>query len=306
MSILVLGSLNIDLVAGAARLPRPGETVLGDRFLQAPGGKGANQAAAAARLGGRVRIHGRVGGDDFGRHLIGNLDHFGIDTSGVAIDIGCHSGLAMIAVGPEGQNQIVVIPGANGRVRQEDAERLAGYIEAGDLLLLQGEIPAAANLTAARQARAVGARVLFDPAPVSSDFLDELIALADIITPNETEAARITGLTVTDPDSGLAAAAQLTARGAGTAIITLGAQGVAVAGAVGLFHAPAFAVEVIDTVAAGDAFNGALAVALDEGRSFHEALRWAQAAGALAATRRGAQPSLPSRAALLEFLDQQP
>lgn len=300
MSIVVFGSINMDLVVRTPRLPAPGETLTGHTFFTAPGGKGANQAVACARLGAPTRMIGRVGDDLFGGQLRMSLRSAGVQDDGVLTTPG-PSGVALIAVDDTAENTIVIVPGANGAVSSEDIPRLKRALDGARVLLLQLETPLATVVAAARAARARGVTVLLDPAP-ALPLPDELYALADILTPNESEAATLTGIPVHDEQSAAAAAHALLARGARTVILKLGARGALVADATGARLWQAFTVIPVDTVAAGDAFNGGLAVALSEGRSFEEAIRWGLAAGALSVTKPGAQPSMPDRQELLAWL----
>jgi ribokinase len=291
----------MDLVVRVGRLPAAGETLLGDAFFTAPGGKGANQAVAAARLGAPTRMVGRVGGDVFGAALRAGLAADGVDVAGVLVDAGAASGVALIQVDHAGENTIVVAPGANAALGAPDLARLETALEGARVLLLQLEVPLDAVLAAARLARARGVTVLLDPAP-ARDLPDELCALADLITPNEHEAAALVGFEVRDQEQAGRAGRALLARGAGAAVVKLGARGACWCGPGGEQVLPPFPVAAVDTVAAGDAFNGGLAAALSEGRPMPEALRWGLAAGALAVTRAGAQPALPRRAELLALL----
>lgn len=300
MTIVVFGSINMDLVARTPRLPAPGETLTGHTFFTAPGGKGANQAVACARLGAPTRMVGRVGDDLFGEQLRASLRAAGVLDDDVLTTPG-PSGVALIAVDDAAENTIVIVPGANGAVGSDDMPRLEQALNGARVLLLQLETPLATVVAAARAARARGITVLLDPAP-ALPLPDELYALADILTPNESEAATLTGIPVHDEQSAAAAARALLARGVRTVIIKLGARGALTADANGARLWPAFTVTPVDTVAAGDAFNGGLAVALSEGRSFEEAIRWGLAAGALSVTKPGAQPSMPERKELLALL----
>lgn len=292
--IHVFGSINLDLVAQGLRLPRPGETVLGTRFDQIPGGKGANQAVAAARAGASVRMVGRVGNDSFGQTLLDNLQAAGVSTQAVHIDANTSSGVAMISVAADGSNQIMVVPGANGRVNQADVARLLDPLQPGDWLLLQFELPLGIVMAAAAQARAAQVQVMVDPAPAPEALPDHFFAAVDILTPNHLEASQLVGVEVGDDITALAAAQALQRRGVPTVILTLGEQGAIVATADEVFHVPAFSVPVVDTAAAGDAFNGALAVALSQGQPLRTAVQWASAAAALSVGQAGAQPSLPT------------
>jgi ribokinase len=302
MSIVVFGSLNMDLVAQTRQLPRPGESLVCRHFFTAPGGKGANQAVAAARLGVNTQMIGRVGRDRFGEELLASLQESSVKTEGVLSDPETHSGVAVIAVGDRGENQIIVVPGANGCVGFADVERLVPLLSEAKVLLLQLEIPLPAVQAAAEVAQQAGVTVILDPAPAPATLPAELLAFVDILTPNEVEASQLFGFPVGDRETATQAAREFLRRGAGTAIVKLGDRGLVCATPSETYFIPPFPVTAIDTVAAGDAFNGALAAALARGRSLQEALTWGAAAGALASTQVGAQPSLPERDALEIFL----
>ena len=303
MAVVVFGSINMDLVVRTPRLPTPGETLTGHTFFTAPGGKGANQAVACARLGVPTRMVGRVGDDLFGEQLRASLRSFGVQDDGVLTTPG-PSGVALIAVDDTAENTIVIVPGANGAVSIADIPRLERALDGARALLLQLEVPIETVVAAARAAHTRGVTVILDPAP-ALPLPDELYALADIITPNEHEAATLTGIAVRDDQGAIAAARALIARGARRVAIKLGARGALTADTEGEQFWSSFTVTPVDTVAAGDAFNGGLAVALSEGRSFDEAIRWGLAAGALSVTRHGAQPSMPERNEVLTLLAQE-
>ena len=300
----MLGSINMDLVAVAAALPKPGETVMGDGFATLPGGKGANQAVAAARLGADVRMIGRVGDDVFGPMLLENLQAKGVDVSDVMTTPGMSSGIAVILLDDERENYIVGIYGANMACDEIQVEAASRALDGADALLLQMEIPLAVSLEAAHIARRMGVRVIYDPAPPSEIPFSSYEAF-DIIAPNQSEAEVLTGVTVDGIDSAHEAAQVLRSRGAGTAIVKLGEQGVVYVADDCVGHVPAFEVDAVDTVAAGDGFAGALAVALAEGEPIERALRFASAAGALVVTKRGAQDAMPHRAEVERLLDSQ-
>lgn len=301
-TVIVFGSINMDLVVQSPRLPVPGETLLGRGFFTAPGGKGANQAVALARLGVPTQIVGRVGGDSFGSELVNSLQIAGVRTEHVLVDGAASSGVAAIAVDDTGENQIIVVPGANGRVDETDVERLLHLLPSASALLLQFEIPISAVESAAQTARSAGVPVILDPAPAQLDVPAELYSLVDIITPNETEAGQMVGFAVNEPDSAAQAADVLLQRGVGTVIVKLGAQGAVCATKEETFFVPAFPVLAVDTVAAGDAFNGGLAAALASGLPLRQAVIWGAAAGALASTKPGAQSSMCDRATFDAFL----
>jgi len=303
VAVVVFGSINMDLVVRTPRLPTPGETLTGHTFFTAPGGKGANQAVACARLGAPTRMVGRVGDDLFGEQLRASLRSFGVQDDGVLTTPG-PSGVALIAVDDTAENTIVIVPGANGAVSIADIPRLERALDGARALLLQLEVPIETVVAAARAAHTRGVTVILDPAP-ALPLPDELYALADIITPNEHEAATLTGIAVRDDQGAIAAARALIARGARRVALKLGARGALTADAEGEQFWSPFTVTPVDTVAAGDAFNGGLAVALSEGRSFDEAIRWGLAAGALSVTRHGAQPSMPERNEVLTLLAQE-
>jgi ribokinase len=299
MSVLVFGSLNMDLVTRTPRLPQRGETIAGHSFITVPGGKGANQAVAVARLGVPVQLYGRVGGDEFGKMLMESLRSTGVDCAGILIDETCSSGVAAIAIDDAGENNIIIVPGANGRVDQSDVQRIS-FLDR-QALLLQLEIPMAIVLAAAEAAQQAGVTVILDPAPAPDHLPAALYAAVDILTPNQVEAEQLTGIVVRDRDSAIEAARELRRRGVKTVIIKMGAQGALCVTEKEEWIEP-FEVVAIDTVAAGDAFNGALAAALAAGRSIEEACRWGAAAGAIAVTQRGAQEAMPTMAALRQLI----
>jgi ribokinase len=300
--IVVVGSLNADLVVRLPRFLRPGETLTGESFNQFPGGKGANQACAAARLGAAVSMLGRVGADAHGAWLCGSLAADGVDVDGVREDPGAATGIALICIDGAGQNQIVIVAGANGRFDTEALQADEPRLQGADAVLLQLEIPLATVSAAARIARAAGATVILDPAP-ARELPDELLRTCDWITPNESELAALTGVPdrgTLEPAAAASAGRELIARGARHVIVKLGSRGALLVTGDGNHLVAAPAVRAVDTTAAGDCFNAAFAVALAEGRPAHEAVRFANAAAAIAVTRPGAQPSLPTRAEVLE------
>jgi ribokinase len=301
MSILVFGSINMDLVTRTHRLPNPGETIAGQDFFTAAGGKGANQAVAAAKLGTIAELVGRVGDDNFGRELLHGLRQSGVQCDRVVVDNSTTSGVAAIAVDEKGENTIIIVAGANGQVNPSDCDRLVDLFPHADALLLQLEIPLPAVQAAAEMASYAGVPVILDPAP-ARELPADLYPLVDIITPNETEASILTGISVSDAETAQKATAELRRRGVAVAIAKLGAKGVFCANADSDFFFPAFDVQAVDTVAAGDAFNGALATAIALGKPLREAVKWGAAAGALSAMQPGAQPSLPDRETLDKFL----
>lgn len=306
MAIYVFGSLNMDLVSHASRLPVAGETILGQDFATVPGGKGANQAVAAARLGYPAQMVGRVGPDGFGQTLLTGLQTAGVGVSAVGLDPAIPTGVALIVVAEDGQNQIVVVPGANGRVDQTDLARLQSLLHPQDYLLLQFEIPVEMVVAAAQMADQVGVTVMLDPAPVVADLPASLYPFISILTPNQGEASQLTGLPVTDLAQAQAAATWLQQRGVGTVVIKLGATGALVKTQAACWHQPALPLPAVDTVGAGDAFNGGLAVALAEGLAWPEAVRFATATAAWSVTRAGAQVTDLTRDQVADLLKRVP
>jgi ribokinase len=296
--VLVVGSINMDQIFRLDHLPRPGETMLAGDVLTAPGGKGANQAVAAARMGGQVRMIGRLGDDPFGRSLRAGLSEAGVDVTNVKTDGAAASGVALVLLAEGQDNSIIVASGANMRVTPADLDAVDW--QGIGVLLVQLEIPFETVGAAMRRARAAGAIVILDPAP-SRGCPAELLALADILTPNETEAADLAGMPISDIASAITAARRLRSAEQ-RVIVKLGGQGLVVCDAAGCRHFPALPAPVVDTTAAGDAFCGVLAARLAAGAAFDDALRHAIAAGALAVTVLGAQPSLPTLAAVEELL----
>ena len=301
--MIVVGGLNMDLVVKVARMPVAGETVHGGDVHTIPGGKGANQAAGAARLGGQVAMVGRVGDDAFGPRLIDNLQRQGVDTSHVRIDGGAASGVAMIFVDDSGENRIVVSVGANGRLNREDIDRMEGLLSQAKLLLLQLEIPLETAQYAADMAARHGVQVILNPAP-ALPVLAEFLAKVNYLVPNETEASLLAGMEVKDARTAEMAARKLLAYGVPAVILTLGEEGALLVTDKKTLHVPARKVEAVDTTAAGDAFIGGLAVALVKGFALEEAVRYATCAGTLAVTKFGAQTSLPSAEEVQAFYEE--
>ena len=299
--VCVIGSANIDYTVGLSRLPNPGETVSGGTLLVNLGGKGANQAVAARRLGGEVRMIGCVGDDPDGRRIVESLGAAGIDVSGLTTAPDAATGTALIMVDAQGRNQIAVAPGANHRLTVEMTAPHAGSIAWADVVACQLETPLPVVRWALGEARRRQVTTILNPAPVQP--LDAaILGLADYLTPNQHEATRLTGLSVDTLEDAGAAAARLRAAGASVVVVTLGDRGVLACEGESIVHFPAFPVEAVDTTAAGDAFNGALAVGLAAGGSLEQAVPLANAAAALACTKRGAQDSLPQRAEVEAFL----
>jgi ribokinase len=293
MTVVVFGSVTWDVAAFADRLPKPGETLLGRNYITGLGGKGANQAAAAVKLGAPTKFFGRIGDDQFGQDVIAAFDKFNLDSSGVLIDPEVATALGVILVDANGENAIIQAAGANRRIDETDVVRASQALEGAKALLLQFEIPLEITLSAARAGRKAGAAVILDPAPAPSDGIAGSVLMAvDIITPNEVEAETYVGFRPYDKKTGIAAAVRLVDIGAPAAIVTMGANGTAWATAGGESgFQPVFRVDAIDTVGAGDCFNGALAVALTEGLALPAAIRFASVAAAISTTRSGAANS---------------
>ena len=302
--IVVVGSINFDLVCTAQRIPSPGETVRGDRFQTFHGGKGANQAVAAARLGGDVRMIGRVGDDDFGRDLRRGLCEAQVNVDGVMTAPGTPTGVALISVDAHGANSILVVPGANARLTPADLERSLPHLRSAGILLTQLEIPMETVEFLCMVARRAGVPLMLDPAPALA-LPAHVLRGVTYLTPNETEAATLRGLPGQEftAEQTREAAEALLASGPANIILKLGGRGAYLAGAGGLrIPFPAIAVPVVDSTAAGDAFNGGVASALMRGLSLEHAVPFAMAVAALAVTRSGAQAAMPSRREVEAFL----
>jgi ribokinase len=296
-TLVVVGSLNMDLVVRAPRHPRPGETLIGSQFQTFPGGKGANQAVAAARLGATVRLIGRVGKDAFGDALLQTVRQDGVDTSFIYCDPQAASGVALITLDEAGQNTIVVASGANMRVSPKDIQQAEVAFEGANLLLMQLECPLEAVEAAADLAQQRGIPVVLNPAP-ARPLPASLLAKVDYLLPNQSELQLLAEGEVNVS----AAAACLLKNGVRNLVVTLGEEGALLVTANTEQKFDAYKVPVVDTVAAGDAFTAAFCVALMEGKSLPEAVQWGNAAGAIAVTRPGAQPSMPKREELIRFL----
>lgn len=291
--IVVVGSLNMDLIFRAPHLPRPGETVAGLSFATAAGGKGGNQAVAAARLGASVAMIGCVGDDSHGMQLRDGLMAEGIDCSGVELAAGMSTGVAMVLVAENGQNEIVIVGGANDAVTPDMVARHAASIDSAGFVLCQMEIPAETVAWTIARARKAGAKVILNPAPISRLLPTSWLKSVDYLVPNEIEAASITGISVKTIDEARTAARALRAAGAANVIVTLGAQGVLASHHNVLRHHPVRAAQAVDTTAAGDTFVGGFAAALADGRSVPDAIVYGQLAASISVTRHGAQPSIP-------------
>jgi ribokinase len=299
--IVVVGSSNTDMIIKLKRIPRPGETVLGGEFLTAAGGKGANQAVAAARAGGKVSLIARVGRDTLGDEAIAGFIRDGIDVSHITHDPRTASGAALIFVTQDGENSIAVASGANIKLSPADVRKARRVIAHAKVLLMQLETPLDTVGVAAELAAATGALVILNPAP-ARPLPDRLLRQISILTPNESEAELLTGIRIKSIATAEKAAVRLRRRGVQAVVLTLGARGGLIADSQGTRLVPGFKVKAVDTTAAGDVFNGTLAVALTEGRSIEEAVRFANAAAAISVTRMGAQPSAPRRREIMPFL----
>jgi len=301
--IAVVGSSNTDMIIKTAKIPRPGETILGGEFHMAAGGKGANQAVAAARAGGVVTFIARVGSDIFGKKAVEGFIRDGIDVKYVYKDRRAASGIALIIVGADGENSIAVASGANANLTPEDVRRAERAISSAKILLMQLETPLETVREAAEIAAAYRVPVILNPAPARA-LDDNLLRRISILTPNETETEMLTGIKIRKESDMARASQKLLNKGVRAVFITLGSKGVFVASETEKIRRiiPAFKVKAVDTTAAGDVFNGALAVALAEGRPLLEAARFANAAAALSVTKMGAQPSAPHRKEIENFL----
>lgn len=292
-NVVVVGSLNMDLVTQAERLPQAGETLAGQAFFTAPGGKGANQAVAAARLGARVAMVGCVGQDAYGEQLRQALVDEGIDCQAVATAAGVSSGVALIVVDASSQNAIVIVAGGNGHLSADCVQRVDALLQQAQVIVCQLEVPAPTVAYTLARARELGKTVILNPAPATGPLPKQWFGAVDFLIPNESEAAALTGLPVTDLDSAKAAASHLLGLGVRQVIVTLGAQGALFADDQGVEHFTAPTVKPVDTTAAGDTFVGGFAAALARGEGVRQAIAFGQRAAALSVTRVGAQPSIP-------------
>ncbi|MGX5027607.1 ribokinase [Enterobacter asburiae] len=303
-NLVVLGSINADHILNLESFPTPGETVTGNQYQVAFGGKGANQAVAAGRSGANIAFIACTGDDDTGERVRKQLVSDRIDIAPVSVVAGESTGVALIFVNAEGENVIGIHAGANAALTTERVDAQRGIIAGAEALLMQLESPVESVMAAAKIAHENHTTVVLNPAPARV-LSDELLALVDIITPNETEAEKLTGIRVENDNDAARAAKALHDKGIGTVIITLGSRGVWASVNGEGRRVPGFKVKAIDTIAAGDTFNGALVTALLEGKVMDDAIRFAHAAAAIAVTRKGAQPSVPWRKEIDEFLSQQ-
>ena len=304
--IVVIGSSNTDLIIKVPEIPRPGETLLGGVFMTFPGGKGANQAVAAARAGGEVVFIAAVGDDAYGEEAINGYRQDDINTAHIKVCKGIPSGIAMITVSEKGENAITVAPGANAELRPEDLEKVEEAIHEADYMLIQLETPLDTVLKAVELCSKLNTRVILNPAP-AAELSDGILRKVHIITPNETEAERLTGILVSDEQTAASAADALHERGIETVIITMGAKGAYLSdnesGA--RLVIPGFSVQAVDTTAAGDVFNGQLAVSLAEGQEIKRAVVEAHGAAAISVQKLGAQSSIPRSEETRKFIEEQ-
>lgn len=299
--IVVLGGANIDYLVRGKELPKPGETVMGDEFQEAPGGKGANQAIAATRLGTHAYFVGRIGIDPQGASVIKRLKAEGVNIRYVARDTREQTGVALVLVGESGEKQILTAPGANLRCKVSDIRKAEETIQSAKILLMQLELPLDVLLYAARIAHKAGVKIILDPSPPTS-LPDELLSMVNVIKPNSREAEALTGILSTDRDAAREAAKRLLERGVGAVAVQAGNEANMIVTPEQEYWFPFIPVERVDATGAGDAFAAALAVALSEDRPLSEAGKWANAAAAFATTKLGAQAGLPTRSQVLKLL----
>lgn len=302
--IIVIGSSNTDMIVRVPRIPAPGETILGGEFVKAAGGKGANQAVAAARCGGEVTFIANTGNDTLGTEAIEGFKKEGINTDYVFVDEEAPSGVALIFVGEDGENSIAVASGANGTLTPSKLKEVKNVIAGGDILLIQLETPLDTVEEAINIANENGVKVIMNPAP-AQPLSDDLLKQIDILTPNQSETELLTGIDVHDEETAQQAASHLLIKGVKTVIITLGANGAFVMSDTLCKTISGFNVEATDTTAAGDTFNGALAVGIAQGMSVEESVKMANAAAAISVTRMGAQPSIPRLTEIQEFISKE-
>ena len=301
MKIVVVGSINTDMIVKVPRIPKPGETILGGKFSTAAGGKGANQAVAAARAGGDVTFIARVGNDMFGKQALEDFESNNINAKYIKTDSAEPSGVALIFVDEKGENSIAVASGANARLSHRDVTEAEEVIKSADILLMQLETPLESVKRAAKIAKQAGVQVILNPAPACP--LDNtLLSTLYVITPNESEAELLTDISVTDFPSAEKAAFILLDRGVEVAIITMGIKGALIKTRELTKIVPGFKVNAVDSTAAGDVFNGSLVVAMAEGKTLEETVQFANAAAALSVTKLGAQPSAPKRVEIERML----
>ncbi len=300
--IVVIGSTNVDMIIKGDRIPKPGETVIGGKFHKAAGGKGANQAVAAARAGGDVTFISCIGDDVFGQESLAGFKKEGIDVDKIKTDTDNSTGIAFILVDENGENSISVASGANNHLKESDIDSIKEIIQRSDLILLQLEIPISVVQTAIRIAYESNVKVILNPAPAQT-LTDKLLSMVSVLTPNETETEILTGIKVENEQSAKNAAKILSDKGVGTVIITIGDKGVYVTSKEDFLTMPGYSVTPVDTTAAGDTFNGAFAVYMAEGKGLKESIRFANAAGAISVTRLGAQPSIPMREEIEELIN---
>jgi ribokinase len=305
--LLVVGSINMDIIVRCQAVPRAGQTVAGEEFRTAPGGKGGNQAVACARLGAQTNMVGRVGSDEFGSQLHAGLGKEGVGVTSVRVDQGAATGVAVILLEAGGENRIVVVGGANRRLADEDLASVRELLRGAHGVVMSLEVPLAFAKAVAEAAKGARVPLVLDAGPATPDVARiGLPALVDVLSPNESEAEVLTGVGVVSVVTAERAAGRLLEQGAREVVLKLGALGAYWAGSDGGTHFPAFAIQPVDTTAAGDAFTACLAVGLAEGTPMAEAIRRANAAGALACLRIGAQPSMPTRTAVEQFLQDRP
>jgi ribokinase len=292
--LLVIGSLNMDMVVGLSGIPKTGETVLGKSICYLPGGKGANQAYAVAKLGGQVSMVGAVGNDNYADRLLKNLNSVSVDTSGIK-RVNTNTGLAFIYVDSNGRNCIVVLPGANNQVDIQHIDVMQHHIETAEWVILQMEIPHDTVEYVVLKAHSMGKKVLLNPAPAPEGYSDALYRMLDIITPNEMELGKLTSMPVDTIDEIICAANKLFSKGVSSVVVTCGEKGAVLVNSNGTKHFLAKKVKAVDTTAAGDTFTAALAVALSEGKQIDDAIEFANCAATISVTRLGAQSSIPWR-----------